>query len=85
MIKGTINKTRCDARCWKAKGTACHCACGGRAHGSLHQKPAFEHADIAELMGTVILAVGLEDENEVSGERIAAIDIIRIKETACSK
>lgn len=82
MIKGTIKNTRCDARCWKAKGTDCHCSCGGRAHGSLHSKPVFEHSDIADLMGTVILSVGLEDEGEVSGERIAAIDIIRIKQFA---
>jgi hypothetical protein len=24
---------RCDARCYNAKGRACHCICGGENHG----------------------------------------------------
>jgi hypothetical protein len=26
-------KRKCDARCYNAKGSDCHCVCGGRNHG----------------------------------------------------
>lgn len=42
---------RCDAKCYNAKGTACHCCCGGRNHGVGREK-ALENIryDLAEMV-----------------------------------
>ena len=40
--KSDGTKGRCDARCHNAKGSVCHCCCGGAFHGSTHQPGGVE-------------------------------------------
>lgn len=50
---------RCDAKCYDARGSVCHCCCGGRNHG-VGFTEAF-HRTVDEFEGMVIESRKIKD------------------------